>query len=143
MEAQREATVASPPIPLCLSASVPKCLSREGAPMQPETPQSSVLSPQPSPPPTPFPLYPGNLNLIIGRPGVGKSLLALDLAARAVHGTLPRPYLPKQKPPAQDALPKAYRPGTAAILSVEHHNLKFHLLSFGLEPRFADMPPRE
>ncbi len=76
----------------------------------------SVLSTPHSALSSPFPLYPGELALLIGHPGAGKSLLSLDLATRiTTHSHLPpAPFTPAPDdpdlPPPYALLPLRRKP---------------------------------
>src|SRR6185369_12256126 len=72
----------------------------------------------------------GYLTLLLGEPGIGKSLLSLDLAARITTNSLPPPHPPPPPPPPPphpgprdqvppDQNPKDHAPGVACILARE------------------------
>jgi putative DNA primase/helicase len=57
----------------------------------------------------------GSLTLLVGDPGIGKSYLTLDMAARVSHGAL----WPEDELAADSALKQALAPGTTFLLCAE------------------------
>ncbi|MGN6370664.1 MAG: AAA family ATPase [Phycisphaerae bacterium] len=97
-----------------------------------------------SPPPPPSLLPIRHLTLLLGNPGVGKSLLAADLAARLTTNSLPPPHPSLPRPPA-DQLKESTRhlhPGTIIYLSNEDsfRTLRARLTAAGANPALALLP---
>lgn len=107
-----------------------------------------ILEPATPPLPSLLPsIPPAHLTLLLGDPGIGKSLLAIDLASRLSNNAAPPPHppTPRDLPHDQipdDADPHNYQPATAIILSTEdtHDTLRFRLITAGAHFPHISLP---